>query len=390
MVILFVSHNYKQRGKTFTGGANVYIHRVSRILKRFGHTPIILSSGTKDMHYWENGIEIFFVRCPRICLKIENLKIPINTFCSSLAVNRKISELISTRRIDIIQFSSLQSGALFYYGKIPAIMRLSSYDKLYDRDFPNKMVANICAYMQRLAARRCTMVFAPSNVIANAFAKDIHRRVAVIESPFWNECSGYDDSAYRNKLEGKKYVLFFGRLTFIKGIFVIADILEQFLQLNPEYFLVCCGIEQNGQKENLVGVLQRGAGKHQDRFIYMRALPHMLLYPIVKHADFVICPSLIENLSNTCMEAMYFERVVIGTDGASYEQLIDDGESGLLCIPGDSTSLLNKMNEAAAMSEEQKLEMGKRAKERIDKLKPEIMIKKLVRLYQYIIDQQGT
>lgn len=116
----------------------------------------------------------------------------------------------------------------------------------------------------------------------------------------------------------------------------------------------------------------------------------MLLYPIVKHADFVICPSLIENLSNTCMEAMYFERVVIGTDGASYEQLIDDGESGLLCIPGDSTSLLNKMNEAAAMSEEQKLEMGKRAKERIDKLKPEIMIKKLVRLYQYIIDQQGT
>lgn len=86
------------------------------------------------------------------------------------------------------------------------------------------------------------------------------------------------------------------------------------------------------------------------------------------------------------MEAMYFERVVIGTDGASYEQLIDDGKSGLLCIPGDSESLLRKMNQAAAMSEAQKVEIGQRAKKRIDRLAPEVMVKKLMRLYQYVID----
>ena len=119
-----------------------------------------------------------------------------------------------------------------------------------------------------------------------------------------------------------------GRLTITKGILVIADILEQFLQLNPEYNFVCCGIEQKDGKENFVHTLRKGAGKHKDRFIYMKALPHNLLYPIVKRAEFVIFPSLSENFSNTCMEAMYFERVVIGTDGASYEQLIDDGKSG--------------------------------------------------------------
>lgn len=386
MVVLFVSPNYGQRGEPPKGGVGMYMRRVAGALKELGHTPIILSSGTKDMHYWENDIEIFFVYCPRLELKIDSVRMFADIFYSSFVVNRKISELISTRKIDIIQFSSIRSWPLLYYGKIPAIMRLSSYDKLYHRDYPNEMIANVRAWLQRLAAKRCTMVFAPSNVHANAFAKDIHRKVAVIESPFWNECSEYDDSVYQNKLKGKKYVLFMGRLTITKGILVIADILEQFLESNPEYSFVCCGIEQKGCKENLACALRRGAGKHKDRFIFMKSLPHNLLYPIVKRADFVIFPSLSENFSNACMEAMYFERVVIGTDGASYEQLIDDSKSGLLCIPGDSKSLLNKMNEAAAMNEGQKAEMGKRAKKRIDKLTPEIMVKKLIRYYQYVID----
>lgn len=389
MVILFVSPNYEQRGEPPKGGVSMYMRRVAGALKELGHTPIILSSGTKDMHYWENDIEIFFVYCPRLELKIDSVRMFADIFYSSLVVNRKISELISIRKIDIIQFSSIQSWPLLYYGKIPAIMRLSSYDKLYYKDYPNEMIANVRACLQRLAAKRCTMVFAPSNFNANAFSKDIHRKAAVIESPFWNECNEYDDSIYQDKLKGKKYVLFMGRLAITKGILVIADILEQFLESNPEYSFVCCGIEQKGCKENLACALRRGAGKHKDRFIFMKSLPHNLLYPIVERADFVIFPSLSENFSNACMEAMHFEKVVIGTDGASYEQLIDDGKNGLLCIPGDSKSLLNKMNEAVAMDEVQKAEMGKSAKKRIEKLAPEITVKKLERLYRYVVGHSG-
>ncbi len=387
MVILFVSPHYEQKGESPKGGVNMYMRRVTGALKDFGHTPMILTSGTKDMHYMENGIEIFYVHSAGSHFKADCLRTFANVFYSSLAVNRKISELIHTRNIDIIQFSSIQSWPILYFGRIPAVMRLSDYDKLYYTDYPNKTIASVYAFLQRLAAKRCAAVFAPSNVHANAFAKDIHRKVAVIESPFCNECCEYDDSIYRNRLSGKKYVLFFGRLSVTKGILVIAKILEQFLRLNPEYSFVCCGIEQKGYKENLARVLKRSAGKHQERFIYMKALPHVSLYPIVEHADFVIFPSLSENFSNACMEAMHFEKVVIGTDGASFEQLIDDGKSGLLCMPGDSESLLDKMNQAAAMKEEQKAEMGRRAKERIDKLAPEFAVKELERFYRYILSQ---
>ena len=383
MIVLFVSPNYGEKGEMPKGGVGMYLRRVSGALKELGHTPIILSLGTRDRHYVENGIEIFFVHCDYQQYNIKAIELVRNTLCKGSAISKKIKELSQERKIDIIQFSSISGLAMCYFGKIPAVMRLSSYAKLYYRDYRNKAEANFHALCERLAAQRCNAVFAPSNVHANSFAADIHRKVSVIETPFWNDCETTDDSIYREKLNGKKYFLFYGRLTATKGILVISEILQQFLQLNPEYYFVCCGIDQgNGYKR----ILQKSVGKYQDRLIQMKPLPHKLLYPLIQHADFVILPSLSENFSNACMEAMYFERVVIGTDGASYEQLIDDGKSGLLCIPGDANSLLKKMNEAAAMNEFQKVQMGKNAKKRIERLTPEITVNKLLRYYRYVID----
>ena len=162
--------------------------------------------------------------------------------------------------------------------------------------------------------------------------------------------------------------------------------MQYFLQSNPEYYFVCCGIEKLINGKNPLNILRKAAGRYIERIIFIKELPHNLLYPIIRHADFVIFPSLIDNFPNACIEAMYFERVVIGTDGTSLEQLIDDGKSGLLCKPNDADSLLKKMNEAARMNDKQKIEMGKNARKRIDRLTPEFVVKKLLRYYQYIID----
>ena len=115
-------------------------------------------------------------------------------------------------------------------------------------------------------------------------------------------------------------------------------------------------------------------------------MPHTQLYPVIKNSEFVILPSLMENLSNACIEAMYFKKVVIGTDGASFEQLITHGKNGLLCRIGDSQDLLDKMQMAVSMSEDQKRQMGKKARLRIDKLRPEYVVKQLVQLYEYVIE----
>lgn len=389
MVILFVTPFLRSSGENPKGGGlEAYLFRVAGALKNLGHTPIIVSLGDKDMHYKENGIEIFFARYTGAHIGTKNMKLVCKRINQSLTVNRKIRQILKEKDIDIIQFASVFGLASCYYGKIPAVMRMSSYAKQCykdSRDF-TKLSLYIWTLFEKLAARRCHAVFAPSNIVADAFSQEIHRQVSVIESPFWNDCEICDESLYYEKLSDKKYFLFIGRLGIEKGVLILAKILRSFLQRNTEYYFVCCGEGTFIEGKNSIRLLQKAAGQFKERFIYMQTQPHEILYPIIQHADFVVCPSIMDNLSNACMEAMYFNRVVIGTDGTSYEQLIEDDKSGLLCRPGDAEGLLRKMQQAADMNDTQKAEIGRMARKRIDRLSPEITVAKLVRYYQYVIN----
>lgn len=386
MTILFVTPFYEEKGESPQGGVSMYLRRVAGALKEYGHTPIIMTIGKKDMHYMDNDIEVFFVCCPELSTKMKYVELICNLFYKSWRVNQKITKLLNEKKIDIIQFSSILGLSSCYFKKVPAVMRLSTYSKVYREYRDDKIRIDIISFMERLASKRCNAVFAPSNVIAKAFSEAIHRNVSVIETPYWNECKTWDDSVYKSKVCGKKYVLFYGRLVRDKGILVIAECLEKFLESNPDYYFVCCGIRNFVNRENAVTILRKAAGRCNERFVFINALPHHLLFPIVQNAQFIIFPSLIDNFPNACIEAMHLQKVVIGTDGTSFEQLITDGKNGLLCQPGSAKSLFEKMSIAAAMTALQREQMGEMAEKRIEQLAPEYVVRKLLRYYQYILD----
>lgn len=387
MNVLFVSTDYPRRGEPASGFPN-YLYRVSLSLIQLGHRPIILAPGGWDGHRTERGIEIFTVRVStyKNC-QSQTLNYALTALRTGSTLNRKIKELSEKHHIDIIQFTSLYGIAMLYHGKIPAVLRLSSYAKTAFGSYQSHTPATVktMAFFEVASSRRCNAVFSPCQRNADAFGRDCHRDVKVIETPFVNDVREYDTEFYDTWLHGKKYVLFFGALYAEKGIFVIAEILEKFLENNPEYHFVFIGDASNINGRNAAQILQQKAGKQADKLIFSGAMGHRQLYPAIRGADFVVLPSFMENLSNACIEAMYFERVVIGTDGASFEQLITHGRNGLLCRIGDSYDLLEKMQIAASMSESGKKRMGKLAGRRIDKLKPEYAVRKLVRLYEHVI-----
>lgn len=388
MVILFTANNYLKKGEIFYGGFLVYLHRVTTSLVKLGHTPIVVACGKDSRHYMQDGVEVYIVRCALKEIPIKGIKIGYEMYYRSRIINKKIKEIIQKRPIDIIQFTSLQGLAVCYHGNIPAVLRLSDYEKVFyiACKHRGRIESEVTAFVERRAAAHCNAVFAPGKMVANVFSKDISRAVSVIESPFINDVTKYDMSVYLKYLKNKKYVLFFGTLSIVKGILVISEILYEFLRIHPEYDFVCCGNSKVIDGKNSVKILKNAAGEFGNRCIYIPPLAHEQLYPIIQNANFVVLPSLAENLSNACIEAMYFERVVIGTDGVSYEQLIDDGVSGFLCRPNDGKSLLEKMNEAAVMDEARKKVMGKLARKRIDRLRPEVAVGRLLRYYQYVID----
>lgn len=387
MRILYVATDYPERGMPTTGFPN-YLYRVSLALVQMGHEPVILSPGRRDSSRTEQGISFWTVRIEYIDFNSTVLSYTVNALKKSYILNHKAAEIVKKQPVDIIQFTSLEGSALFYRGSIPAVLRLSSYAKTYFSSFQTFSPAkvNMMSLIERLSARRCKVVFAPCRITAQAFGKDCGRKVSVIETPFVNDVETYDNTYVEEYLKDKKYVLFFGSLYAEKGILIIGDILEKFLRENKEYYFVFVGDVCDIDEESSANILKRKAGTMAHRIIIWSALPHKRLYPIIREADFVVLPSLMDNLPNACIEAMYFQKVVVGTEGASFEQLITHEKNGFLCEIGNSEDLYKKMKMAASLTPEKRVQMGILAGKRIEKLKPEVAVKKLLCLYEYVVE----
>lgn len=386
MRICFVTPEFLVINKSSTGLPN-YLYRVSKSLKEKGHEPIIITAGDKNENVYYDGIEVIR-RNTYITLKSKPvIEYIINALRMSRILNKELSKLCLIKKIDIIQFCSLYGLAIFYFGHVPSIIRLSSYAK---KTFENNKTHSAMAILfmsliERLGAKRVNAIISPSNIMAKEYGRDVRRRVKVIESPFLKDVNKEDDSIYKEKFLGKKYMLFYGTLYEVKGILVIANIISKVLEKNSDYYFAFIGGVQKYKGKSFLKIIKESAGEYCNRVIHIGSLDHEKLYPIIKHSDFVVLPSLMENLSNACIESMSFGKVVIGTDGTSFEQLIVDGESGFLAIPNNAESLYEKITAAINLEENNKIRMQKNAKKRVEKLQPDKAVSKLLRYYQFII-----
>lgn len=130
----------------------------------------------------------------------------------------------------------------------------------------------------------------------------------------------------------------------------------------------------------------RHAAEYADRVLWIPAQPHETLYPIIARACAVVLPSRIDNFPNACIEAMALERIVIGTRGNGFEQLITDGESGFLCEVDDAAGLLATIERVLALTSDTSRSIGRRAEERIRILAPENTVSALLDCYLDAMD----
>ncbi|MBQ9359716.1 MAG: glycosyltransferase family 4 protein [Lachnospiraceae bacterium] len=391
MNIIFASTAYIEPGRVATGLPN-YLRHISHSLAKMGHDVTIVYSANYNQIRNENGVEVIAVHVPRLTADDELETSRVRGVADAYYINRKIEEMMRDRLFDIIQFSSLEGIGRLYRKDVPAVMRLSSYHKTY---FASGIT--ICAELrdaraeeERKAARGMDGVFAPCQITAQAFSMDTGIDVDIIESPFENDVQEMDKTVYEERISGRKYFLFFGTLYAEKGILIIAKTLHDFLGKHEDYYFVAAGDVTNIGGIGADKILLDGAGEFAERVIILPALPHKCLYPVIEGAEFVVLPSLMDNLPNACIEAMYFGKIVIGTDGASFEQLIDDEKNGFLCGIGDAVSLLNKMEKVATLDAITKKRMEKLAHQRITKLDSEKVAQNLIEYYKDIIANKGN
>ncbi|MFA6079242.1 MAG: glycosyltransferase family 4 protein [Candidatus Omnitrophota bacterium] len=396
MRIVLVTTEYVTEEANFDGGLANYTHRAALSLRLSGHEPIVVVASSRREVLMHCGIEVH--RVPVIWYN------PFfHYFCFflgtdwilvSYALNREIRAIHRKQRVDVIQYSSLGATALFRVSDIPAVARLSSYQKLADEAHEFDRILKVLVlkgrqYLERAALRRVDAVFGPSRIVGEAVARDMGIEVELIESPFLPDATAMDDAVYREialELKDRKYLLFFGSIGLLKGAKIIGDMIYGLFERYPDLCFVFVGKDLGLKGCSSIEYLRKQAGKYYERVIYRDKLRHDLLYPIIEHARLVVLPSRFDNFPNTCIEAMAFKKIVIGTRGTSFEELITDAVNGFLCARDSPESLLEVIDSAMRLPSAQCREMGEKAYQRTVKLSPEIIVNKLLSIYTRAID----
>ena len=317
----------------------------------------------------------------------------------SLVLNRKTKELYKKGKIEIVQYSSLRAIPLFMSKKIPSVIRLSAHpvycrhaqeEKFDIEEAENNLSLSEKIWMYSL--KKADYIFGPSRMVGQAIERKIGKKVAIIESPLRVNINHMNPEEYNKYLEGKKYLLFFGTLNYLKGIQVIAPILDVFLDKYQEMYFTFLGkddaISHDGQRINAREYVLKHIKRNRERVIFIDPIyeKEKLNY-IIDKSEACVLPSRMDNLPNTCIEAMALGKIVIGTNGASFEQLIDDGKNGYLCERDDPESLFKCMEKVMNMTEEEKNIMGMKAKLRTEEMSDEKIYNQLFSVYQDVVKQ---
>ncbi len=404
MHICFVTTEFVTEG-FFCGGLANFTANMAQIFYENKHKVTVLVATHKNKNYiWNGGINVVCVNRFENNLisylssgKFKNINssIFIQKVIGSYICREKIKEINSNNKIDIIHYCNLEGLALIT-NDIPYIVRLSCYNNLwkgaYKQYFSNNYRDNpkdATDFIEELSVRHSKVVVSPSKLLADITENNLDKKAIVIESPYYLNNLQWDYNIYKDKLEGKKYALFFGTLGYMKGAHILADIVYEFLDKYKDIHLVMIGKEKNiykGKKECKASyVIKENAREYKDRVIYFNEIGKDSLYPIIKNASFCILPSRIDNLPNTCIEAMSLKKIVIGTYNASFEQIIENGVSGYLCKMDVPKSYLNAIDKVMKLSQEEKVFMENMAFSRTKLLEPKRIYMQYMLLYKKVI-----
>lgn len=88
---------------------------------------------------------------------------------------------------------------------------------------------------------------------------------------------------------------------------------------------------------------------------------------VYEMADIMVLPSYREGLSRSLLEAAAMKMPLITTNVPGCRETVDCGENGLLCQPADAESLWKAMEKMLQKTEKQRMEMGRKSREKAEK-----------------------
>ena len=401
MRIAYVTMEYidPETYKVIDGGLANYLYKVTNTISGMGHKIIVfVVNCTENKHIKFNDIDIYYLKKNFKRTFWQNfywifltgkIKKKIKADYMSKVLHNKIKKINKQNKIDIIQYTTCTNTAKYPEKEIPSVLRISSYAKLRQESYKYKNLEELAKDEELYKVNK--FIFGPSKHIADYIKNDLnlHKEIKIIESPYSKEVIKEDNSILedlKNRIQNNPYLLFFGTIGELKGCKVIADCIYDVLEKYRNLYMVLVGKNATFINDtDYAQLIKDNAKEFSDRVIRYQSLSHEKLYPLIRSAQSVLMPSLTENFSNACVEAMRLRKIVIGTEG-NFSQLITDDVSGFLAKVGNSDSLKEKIIELMDLTTDKKTEMETNAYQRTENLSPEKICTQLIDYYKDVIN----
>lgn len=397
MHILFTAYEFVTEHSP-CGGFGHYLSNIASILASHGHkVTILLSANVDKVYFWKPNIEIVSFRYKFSGYSSEAvLDVILGTDMAedidrSKRLKEEIIKIHKRDRIDLIQYNGDRLEGWHRIWGIPTVIRLSSIGAWYDQGYNINKSMNDYSWLYNrkmsiflVPLIMADAVYAPSKIVASIVNKRLRRKIDVIESPYCFKTMGYINEDKYGIFE-KKYVLYLGRICLLKGMNTVINSIYQMLDDDKDLYIVFAGYVENPA---IVRKTYMASREYSDRVKFLGEVKEKAcVQTIINHAYACIFPSRADNLSNSCIECMGQGKIVVGSYGASYEQLIQHKTNGLLIKRDDAGSLEKAIQYINRMTNEQRAQMGICAKQTIQRLSPEEIYPKLISLYNSIINK---
>ena len=326
MRVAFFSGNYNYLRE----GANQALNRLAAFLEEEeGHSVRVYSPVTDTPAFEPAGT---LIPVPSVALPVRS------EFRLALGLPRTIRDDLRRFSPDVVHLSTpdiLGARALSFARRlgIPVIASQHTLFETYLDYYGLGWVRPLVEAHLRRFYRRCDHVLAPTPALVEAmkrvrgdqrvslWSRGIDRSLfdPARRDDEWRRSNGWSD--------GDVAVLFFGRLVAEKGIDRYVATVRRLQQrsANIRPLIVGAGPAASAFAELPDAVLTG----HLDGERLARA---------VASADIVLQPSTTEGFGNVVLEAMASGLAVVSAGVASSEALIEDGRTGILCLPDDIDS----------------------------------------------------
>jgi glycogen(starch) synthase len=244
------------------------------------------------------------------------------------------------RRHEVVPFDIVQSADYLAVGLfVPKVkgrvhlVRCSTAADLYNQvNGESSISQKFRERLERATLRRADKAYAPSQFIAAHYRTQHGIAVDVLRPPMGLEVAPSTDPPCGLP---DRFLLHFGRLWAKTGTLWLTNALKVAFKAEPSLQMVWVG---RGNFDEITS-LRDSLGQHRCNIQLLYPLAKPDLYAVLQRADAAVLPSLVDNLPNTVIESLTMGVPVIGTRGASIDELVEDGVTGNLVESGDVEGL---------------------------------------------------